>query len=95
MTKVAYNDEVGRPNLSETEILWRHCCDVAHDVDVSFGNVKMTLKSVRYLTASIAVLRDCRELAIRKVACSNAALNLWRQAQYSLVTHIMYINFER
>ena len=27
--------------------------DVAHDVDASFGNVKKTLKSVRYLTTSI------------------------------------------
>ena len=45
--------------------------DVAHDVDASFGNVKMTLKSVRYLTTPIAVLRDCRRFAIRKVACSN------------------------
>ena len=29
--------------------------DVAHAVDASFGNVKMTLKSVRYLTTSIAI----------------------------------------
>ena len=29
--------------------------DVAHAVDASFGNVKMTLKSVIYLTTSIAV----------------------------------------
>ena len=30
--------------------------DVAHDVDASFSNVKMTLKSVRYFTTSIKLL---------------------------------------
>ena len=70
------------------------CSDVAHDVDASFGNVKMTLKSVRYLTTSIAVLRDCRGFAIRKVPCSNPEFYLRYQAQCSLVTHIMYSNFE-
>ena len=68
--------------------------DVAHDVDASFGNVKMTLKSVRYLTTSIAVLRDCRGFAITKVACSNPEFYLRYQAQCSLITHIMYSNFE-
>ena len=52
------------------------CMDVAHDVDASIGNVKMTLKSVRYLTTSFAVLRDCRGFAIRKVACSNSEFYL-------------------
>ena len=65
--------------------------DVAHDVDASFGHVKMTLKSVRYFTTSIAVLRYCREFAIRKVACSNPEFYLRYQAQCS---HIMYSNFE-
>ena len=69
--------------------------DVAHDVDASFGNVKMTLKSVRYLTTSITVLRDCRGLAIRKVACSNTLASMISTVYYSIATHIMYRNFER
>ena len=41
--------ERGRNKSSENRF------DVAHAVDASFGNVKITLKSVLYLTTSIAV----------------------------------------
>ena len=98
IVKGAWNGAVCRNNpkkVCHVSMLGFEFIDVAHDVDASFGNVKMTLKSVCHLTASIAVLRDCRGLAIRKVACSNPALYLRWQAQYILVTHTMFRNFER
>ena len=38
--------------------LFSNCIDVAHNVDASFGHVKMTLKSVRYLTTSILLFYE-------------------------------------
>ena len=51
--------------------------DVAHDVDASFGNVKITLKSVRYLTTSIAV----NEIAVDSQSEKSHVQIRW-QAQY-------------
>ena len=55
---------INKANLNREKNL----CDVAHDVDASFGNAKMTLKSVRYLTT-----------LLYEIAVSGCAYDIFQQ----------------